>query len=315
MHLIKRFVRILSVRVTALIEKTIRRYKPKQYSGTSKIHSVKSGNRQIYNSILECEDRGLMISRFGSTELNTILNYLQLENRVVSSWSPDVKKDMQIASGFFPATDEALETFSKIYLNSIKSIDILGVWYRQKEDFIIKNYCPNAYLTGIQALEPYFFQDPWSKILKGKKVLVIHPFEYSIRKQYAKRQFLFKNDNVLPEFKLETLKSVQSLACNQVDFEDWFSALEWMKRSIKQIDFDIAIIGCGAYGLPLAAYVKELGKIGFHLGGATQILFGIKGKRWDGLPKISSLYNSYWTRPHTEETPKLASSVEEGCYW
>ena len=48
-----------------------------------------------------------------------------------------------------------------------------------------------------------------------------------------------------------------------------------------KIDFDVAIIGCGAYGFPLAAKLKQAGKQAIHLAGATQLLFGIKGKRWE----------------------------------
>ena len=75
--------------------------------------------------------------------------------------------------------------------------------------------------------------------------------------------------------------------------------------------FDIAIIGCGAYGMPLAAYCKQIGKKAVHLGGATQLLFGIKGKRWDNY----SLYNDYWVRPLESETPRNAGKIESGCYW
>jgi hypothetical protein len=34
-----------------------------------------------------------------------------------------------------------------------------------------------------------------------------------------------------------------------------------------------------------------------HLGGATQRLFGIRGKRWDERPFFQNLYNEHWTRP------------------
>lgn len=40
-----------------------------------------------------------------------------------------------------------------------------------------------------------------------------------------------------------------------------------------KFDFDVAIIGCEAYGFPLAARLKRAGKIVVHMGGATQILF------------------------------------------
>ena len=88
-----------------------------------------------------------------------------------------------------------------------------------------------------------------------------------------------------------------------------------MRDQIAKTEFDVAILGCGAYGFPLAAHVKRLGKQSVHLGGATQILFGIKGRRWDTHDVISGLYNDYWVRPLPSETPAGHQSVEEGCYW
>ena len=119
----------------------------------------------------------------------------------------------------------------------------------------------------------------------------------------------------MPEFKLEVIQAVQSLGTTQTEFETWFDAYDFMCSEIKNKDFDIAIIGAGAYGLPLASFVKSLGKKSVHLGGATQLLFGIKGKRWDNDPLISLLVNEYWTRPSNEETPAKENLLEDGCYW
>jgi glycerol-3-phosphate dehydrogenase len=84
-----------------------------------------------------------------------------------------------------------------------------------------------------------------------------------------------------------------------------------------EIDFDVAIIGCGAYGMPLASKLKNAGKQAIHLGGATQLLFGIKGNRWEnGYPtKIATFFNDAWVRASAEETPQNAYTVERGCYW
>ena len=49
------------------------------------------------------------------------------------------------------------------------------------------------------------------------------------------------------------------------------------------------------------------------MSGATQLLFGIKGKRWDDHPIISKLYNDAWVRP--EETLAHKEKVEGGSYW
>lgn len=84
------------------------------------------------------------------------------------------------------------------------------------------------------------------------------------------------------------IRAVQSLGGNS-QFKDWFEALEYMKTEIDKVDYDICLIGAGAYGFPLAAHVKRQGKQGVHLGGALQLLFGIKGKRWE-----MANYDSLW---------------------
>ena len=95
---------------------------------------------------------------------------------------------------------------------------------------------------------------------------------------------------------------------------DWLSALESLKDQIDLHEYDILIAGAGAWGLPLAVYAKRSGKIGYHLGGPTQILFGIKGRRWDAN-RVSEYYNEHWVRPLESETPKDNTLVEGGCYW
>jgi len=93
--------------------------------------------------------------------------------------------------------------------------------------------------------------------------------------------------------------------------------LESMKQKIENIDFDICIIGCGAYGFPLAAHVKRMGKKAFHLAGVTQLLFGIKGRRWEESEvwPYMNLFNENWVRPSDNEKPNNAQKVEGGCYW
>ena len=109
------------------------------------------------------------------------------------------------------------------------------------------------------------------------------------------------------------------------DFKDWFEALDWMKTRMDATDYDIALIGCGAYGFPLAAHAKRMGKQSVHLGGALQLLFGIRGKRWDdpsyGRETLQDkgsylrLFNLNWVYPGEKYKPVHASDIENGCYW
>ena len=87
------------------------------------------------------------------------------------------------------------------------------------------------------------------------------------------------------------------------------------EKNISSIDFDVALIGCGAYGFPLGSYVKELGKIAVHMGGDLQMFFGIMGNRWENNPAAISRMNEYWIRPTQGEIVNNNEMIENGCYW
>lgn len=208
-----------------------------------------------------------------------------------------------------------MKLFYECYRESCAELDIAAMLMNRDEDYFFHKYAENPDYICLTTLEPYYAENPWSAALRGKKVLVISPFAETIEAQYDNRSKLFKNQNILPDFELVTLKAVQSLGDNTEGFETWFDALSHMEEAIKSFDFDIALIGCGAYSFPLAVFIKKQGKQAIVMGGALQILFGIKGKRWDNHQFISKLYNSHWVRPMEKEIPEGASKVENGCYW
>lgn len=292
------------------------------------ILSINEGCDLIYKLLLD--GKPFVVSRFGQVELSVLVDYLEIGelkklNRLhriyaqiigkVADWSPKSIVNIERNAGFFPVNNEHLIQFSELYIDSLKRIDALGVWYNYGEQIMHQKYLTHAQLIPLESIEPYYSAQPWSKQLAGKKVLVIHPFEKTIQHQYAKQSLLFTNPDILPAFELKTIKAVQSAAFNDSGFSSWFEALESMKKQMQQTDFDIALIGAGAYGLPLAAYAKDLGKQAIHFGGSLQILFGIKGARWDDNPQINQFYNEHWVRPFQEDTPDGYKKVEDGCYW
>lgn len=250
-----------------------------------------------------------MVSRLGSIELKILKNYYKKRK-----YTKKLRFRIKNNAGVFPTDDYSLDKFAKLYFKSISNIDLLGVWFNPFEDVIANKFCPNAKLTKLRNLEPYFSSNPWSYYLKGKKVLVIHPFTSSIEAQYKKRDQLFQDKNILPEFKLITFQAVQSLGGNS-KFETWFNALDYMQHEINKLDFDVAIIGAGAYGLPLASFIKDMGKKVIHLGGSTQMLFGVYGRRWKINPDFQHLINNDWIKPSESDKPKNAALVENACYW
>jgi len=285
-------------------------------------------SRIIYEKLMD--DQPCMIARFGAFELNTLVNYLGVKHPNKNLWqyikgtslpwwwNKPLIKSMYTNAGFFPPTQEKIKQFCELMLDEMKEVDVLGSWLVNENYF--ETRLANVKQIKLILLEPFWVNNPWTKALEGKKVLVIHPYARTIEQQYKKKELIFRN-NLLPEFELITFKAVQSIGGTKTEFADWFAALDYMKYEVDKIDYDICLIGAGAYGFPLAAHVKRMGKKGFHIGGSLQLLFGIKGKRWENeqyhptYNYVSQLMNEHWVRPETEEKPLTANIVEGGCYW
>ncbi len=255
-----------------------------------------------------------MMARFGAVELfNMRTDEFHLKKKTQKALN-----QLYTNAGFFPNDCSLLPRFNQIMKESCRQTDVLGVWQNCCEDYYMKKYCTNLKATAkLIAIEPWRSSIPWSSSLKGKKVLVIHPFEDSIRRQYKNFDKLFPNPDILPKFELKTLKAVQTAGdATDERFRDWFEALDYMSAECEKTDFDIALLGCGAYGFPLAAKIKKMGRQAVHLGGCLQILFGIKGDRWDNMePDIVAMYNDYWHYPLDCEIPDGSGNIEGNTYW
>ena len=284
--------------------------------------STDNNAENAYNAICEIlkSEKPCMISRFGSNELDATLNYkkghpFSFLRTVYPFWIGNTTKERMLTNaGFFPNDNKSLSHFADLIVDIVGDIDILGTWVGTEDNLPLSKCCKKV---SLMYLEPFWSKEPWTATLKGKRVLVVHPFAESIRKQYERRELLFKNKETLPEFaSLNILKAVQSIGGERNGFNTWFDALKYMEQQIEKIDYDIALIGCGAYGMPLAAHCKQMGKQAVHLGGALQLLFGIRGNRWENEQDIYKQFmNEHWVRPLESERPSSAIHVENACYW
>ena len=281
----------------------------RRYAG-KKVLSIEDGNVLLKEKILSGVP--YMAARYGMNEISFSADIL------VKGKSNSIRfRRLLDNAGFFPESEQLAVRFAEYMAEVSKYIDMIALLYSHGEEYAIHKYASASTCVNNRAIEPWYSpNEPWTAALKGKRVLVIHPFEETIRAQYKERDKLFPGTEILPEFELHTIKAVQTIAGQKDErFETWFDALDYMYNEAMKIDFDVAILGCGAYGLPLAAKLKKAGKQAVHLGGATQLLFGIKGARWDKMPHIAKCYNDYWVRPSDEDKPKDAEKVEGGCYW
>jgi hypothetical protein len=276
--------------------------------------SAEKGNEAI-RTLIE-ERRPTSIGKLGATELDSLLHYRRNSDQAgeCGQWGA-IGERLYVNAGVYPADPGVFARFCRSYSASLSELDMIGAWYRRGEWEVAHRDAGIRVAAEQRALEPYYHSKPWSGALEGRRVLVVSPFAASIERQYVRRREIWGDRTVLPEFDLTTLRVPFGAALAEPQHPDWFSALDWLRETMAATQFDVALVGAGAWSLPLAVHAKALGRIGIHMGGATQVLFGIKGARWDEHPIISTFYNEAWVRPGPDERPQKLNAVEEGCYW
>lgn len=267
------------------------------------------GNLLILNKLINKEIIG--VGRVGIVELNCLYFYINKLN--------PPQHILSLLKNPAGVNNTSFKEWSEIYYQALLSCDINAFWNDdgliQQQNTVFDPKINQSILIENRSVEPFYFNDPWSKALKNKRVLVVSPFENSIKYQYNNKHYLWNNNLILPDFELKTYKTVQSADINQQN-NSWTTNLNIMKQEISNIEFDIALLGCGAYGLPLVSHIRHvMHKTAIYIGGSLQILFGIKGKRWDSHEEISQMYNNYWIRPNESEKPINFTSIEAGGYW
>ena len=122
--------------------------------------------------------------------------------------------------------------------------------------------------------------------LQGKKVLVVSPFSKSIESNFTNRRDFFK-DYHYPAFELRLQTTPITYAGLPDEFypdQDWLATTERLKNEISQINFDIALLGCGSYAMPLGIHIRDtLKKQAIYVGGVLQLYFGVMGRRYQDV--------------------------------
>ena len=251
--------------------------------------------------------------RIGGMELSAVNGYEKIRLGIKKTYSDSVRHVMKTNAGFYPTDDESLSRYGKEMIELFPEVDVLGVYGCHMENYFVSTYFSKDVEFGTyEAFEPLIGH--YSKCLKGKKVLVISPFEEEILSQYEKRKLLFENaDEILPEMQLSVLKPPMSQGDEAGEFPSFFEGLEDMYAKMDAIDYDVLLVGAGAYGAFLAVHAKGKGKQAIQSGGATMTLFGIMGKRWEHRNHVAKHYNEHWIRPKSKI--KGYEKIDQGAYW
>jgi hypothetical protein len=120
--------------------------------------------------------------------------------------------------------------------------------------------------------------------LAGKRVLVASPFGASIRANWHNRQRFFRN-YAYPDFEvsvLDTPITYEGLPPEMYPHANWFDTLAHLKSAMAHHEFDILLLSCGSYAMPLGLHARDaLGRQAIYVGGILQLYFGIMGRRYE----------------------------------
>lgn len=274
----------------------------------------------IINDLLK-SDKPVLIGKIGSTELQMMYAYHYAKQKNLDTkaiWGDRLERDIDVVCGLFPRTEDTRLDFCNRYIKCLPNTDAFAAWSDmiEFEKKLIKSYNYNCQLIDLCSIEPFYSGLPWSKNLKNKNVLVISCFEETIKHQYKNKDKLWANPDILPTFNLLTIKHPPSKSISSTNpYNSWTDMVDDICSKMDKIDYDVALIGAGAASIPYANHAKSRGKQAVHLGGGLQVMFGIKGARWDNMNKVNAFFNGHWIRPLPNEIPERHKEAENGCYW
>jgi len=153
--------------------------------------------------------------------------------------------------------------------------------------------------------------------IRDKRVLVISSFTGLVKQQYESGN-IYKLGIDFPTVKHVDGVTTPYCFLNQGPHKDYFETLESIFEEIRKKEFDIALLGCGAYGHMLTHKIHaDLGKDAFYIGGCVTNVFGIlsKRERTVGMGKHVQT-NEHWILDIPESyRPPNFKDIEDGCYW
>lgn len=253
---------------------------------------------------------------FSIIRFNAELEYSS--QRISGSVNQKIKTQAYTNAGVYPLNDESqLNIFHEENLKSFKNADtfLIGEEFKDFERNIINHTNPDLQVRKASDL----INCDLAKKINKKKILIVSPFKKTIDKQIKKNNHIFTENQII------TYKAAQAIAGNtpHTCFEE---SLSIMKQDIGSMDFDLALLSCGGYAIPLCNFIKNLNKGAIYIGGELQRFFFIRGRRWAkqsfsftnaGFEVTFEDFNedAKWTNLSDSEYPKNWESIEAGAYW
>jgi hypothetical protein len=292
---------------------------------------IQKGAKEICTCIEKAltKKEGALIGRNGTIELETLL-FRTFGSSPNQQYPPALARKLELHAGIWPSTKKSIDNWIFQMLEAIRFTDVLVAgWYEPlkiQEEKLLQKTNMIAPRIPLRSLEPYYVppEERWTNLLAGQRVAVVSSFTKTMEEQLEKKDFVWPvcPESLLPtnvEWVFVQTGYVPALAQGVAEWpsgiESWDVAVSSIVKQVVESQASIAILGCGGLGMVIGSELKKRGIIAIVLGGAIQVLFGIKGMRWSTHSVISTFWNDAWVFPKLSETPRGAFQIEGACYW
>ena len=220
----------------------------------------------------------------------------------------DSRKGLSHAAGVSGLNSTGLLAFVAEYAQAARDSDamqLVGKQCREHLEFMCHfKVAPQAFIYYNESLS--YWRDLMQALaIRKTRLLVVSPFVDTIAAHLPRLSRIHPDHN-LTGLEVRLLRTPQSFGWaadvasrrddgarqrqwavpsaegERVSPKDWLHSFTQLKASAEW-DADrseVALLGCGGYGMPLAAHAKRRGMSAIYAGGLLQSLFGIRGGRW-----------------------------------
>ena len=284
---------------------------------------------EMQRVIIECQSKNtpFFIGRLSGNEPNLCSNIF--ENNMPTNY---LFNNMLFGAGIQFLSKSDVAEYVKTYTDSFRNCDMVGVWNGGSMLDQSRGFYSRIYQTPgrawrpftATAIEPYYSMNDaryaFDSIFKNKKVLILTSHSKTIKSQLPNLAQMFKKPIFHETTQFFVQKTPQQNGGSH-DEHSWKWHFDKLKTTVENIkntffDFDIALVSCGGFGMPISDYIRtDLGKSVIYVGGALQLFFGVMGARWEKSDKIQEHVNSFWVRPLEVDRPSNPEYCEQSCYW
>jgi hypothetical protein len=275
---------------------------------------------------------GFAAGKLGVTE-RSILRYPlvladEADRRRVSAFEQALRYRASGAAGLFPATPGFLRRFAEAFAADVRALDAIGLF--PHEEPLASQFELLASHGARGQVMDFLDQEPdrshpadesrcYLPHLRGRRLLLVSGFGDLLGRRANRETFeAVWSKTGKPWFHPARVEALEIplgwSATTQASYTTSLDLLGEIMGRLAELDFDVALIGGGGLGIPLAAAVKRQGRAAISLGGHIQVLFGVKGERWNGSAWWRERYfNDAWIDLPDRYRPEPGRTYEN--YW